>query len=101
MEPSTAAYTSAANSTFTTAYDAAGNPVTVTEPGGVTVTNTYNNVSELTGQSGDRADAATPTRTFGYDTGREHDVGGHVEHRWAAARTRPASRSPTTTAARC
>ena len=80
VEPSTAAYTSAANSTFTTAYDADGNPVTLTEPGGVTITSTYNNVGELTGQSGTGADAATATRTFGYDLAGRPDVGVHVEH---------------------
>ena len=37
VEPPTAAYTTAANSTFTLAYDADQNPVTETEPGGVTV----------------------------------------------------------------
>jgi YD repeat-containing protein len=68
VEPPTAAYSSPANSTFTTGYDADGNPVTQTEPGGVTVTDTYNNLDELTGQTGTGADAATPTRTFGYDT---------------------------------
>jgi len=68
VEPYTTAYTSAANSTFTTAYDAGGRPVTETEPGGVTVTDTYNSLSELTGQSAAGADAATPARTFGYDT---------------------------------
>ncbi|HEY7811741.1 MAG TPA: LamG-like jellyroll fold domain-containing protein, partial [Nakamurella sp.] len=67
VEPSTAQYSSAANSTFTTAYNADGNPVTVTKPGGVTLTSTYNSVGEMTGQSGSGADAATPTRTFGYD----------------------------------
>ncbi len=67
VEPSTAQYASAANSTFTTGYDADGNPVTESEPGGVTVTSTYNKMGELTGQSGSGADAATPTRTFGYD----------------------------------
>ena len=67
VEPSTAQYSSAASSTFTTAYNADGNPVTLTEPGGVTLTSTYNSVGELTGQSGAGADAATPTRTFGYD----------------------------------
>ncbi len=68
VEPYTTAYTTAANSTFTTAYDADQRPVTLTEPGAVTVTSTYNNVGELTGQSGSGADAPTATRTFGYDT---------------------------------
>jgi large repetitive protein len=66
----TGLYTTLATSTFTTAYDADQNPVTLTEPGAtaVTVTSTYNNLGELTGQSGAGAEAATPTRTFGYDT---------------------------------
>ncbi len=67
IEPATSQYTSAADSTFTTAYDADGRPVTQTEPGGVTVTDTYNNVGELTGQAGSGADAATASRSFGYD----------------------------------
>lgn len=33
----------------------------------MTVTDTYNKVGELTGQSGTGADAATPTQTLGYD----------------------------------
>ena len=68
IEPATAQYSGAANSVFTTAYDADQNPVTESEPGGVTVTDTYNKLDELTGQSGSDADAATPARTFGYDT---------------------------------
>jgi RHS repeat-associated protein len=67
VEPATSQYSSAADSTFTTAYDADGHPVTETEPGGVTVTDTYNNVGELTAQAGSGADAATAARTFGYD----------------------------------
>ena len=43
IEPATAQYSGAANSVFTTAYDADQNPVTQSEPGGVTVTDTYNN----------------------------------------------------------
>ncbi len=44
--------------TFTTSYDADGNPVSITEPGGVTtITNTYNTMDELTGQSGTGAGA--------------------------------------------
>ncbi len=70
VEPYTSTYNTAATSTFTTAYDADQNPVTLTEPGSspVMVTDTYNKVDELTGQSGSGADAATPARTFGYDT---------------------------------
>ena len=70
VEPAAGSYNTAATSTFTTAYDADQNPVTLTEPGTspVTVTSTYNKLDELTGQSGTGAEAATPTRSFGYDT---------------------------------
>jgi RHS repeat-associated protein len=67
VEPATSTYTSAADSTDTWAYDADGRPVTETEPGGVTVTDGYNDMSELTSQSGSGASATTADRTFGYD----------------------------------
>ena len=68
VEPAAGSHTSQADSAFTTSYDADGRPVTLAEPGGDTITNTYNNLSELTGQSGTGTDAApTPNRTFGYD----------------------------------
>lgn len=67
VEPSTSRYTSPADSTFTMAYDADQRVAAETAPGGVTVTNGYNNVGDLTSQSGTGADAATATRTFGYD----------------------------------
>jgi len=47
IEPPTAAYTTPANSTFTLAYDADQNPVTETEPGGVTVSSTYKGQQQL------------------------------------------------------
>lgn len=69
VEPATSQCFSAADSTFTTAYDADERPVTLTELGGVTVTSSYNGVGEqLTGQSATGAEADTPARTFGYDT---------------------------------
>ncbi|HUZ38225.1 MAG TPA: LamG-like jellyroll fold domain-containing protein, partial [Streptosporangiaceae bacterium] len=67
IEPSTATYSSPAQGTFTAAYDANGRLATVTQPGGVTLADTYNSVGELTGQSGSGADAATASRSFGYD----------------------------------
>ncbi|HEY0718242.1 MAG TPA: LamG-like jellyroll fold domain-containing protein, partial [Streptosporangiaceae bacterium] len=67
IEPATAQYTTAADSTFTTAYDAGGNPATETEPGGVTITDSYDTMGDLTGQSGSGAEAATTARSFGYD----------------------------------
>jgi RHS repeat-associated protein len=67
VEPTTAQYTTAADSTFTTGYDADGNPAAETEPGGVTLTDSYDTMGDLTGQSGSGADAATTARSFGYD----------------------------------
>ncbi|MFF3911464.1 LamG-like jellyroll fold domain-containing protein [Streptomyces sp. NPDC001848] len=64
---STYSYTTAADSTFTTAYDADGRPVTQTQPGGVSVTTAYDNLGNVTSQSGTGADAATATRSFTYD----------------------------------
>ncbi len=63
----TAQYSSAANSTFTTAYNADGEPVTETEPGGAAISSSYNNMGDLTGQTGSGADAPTAARSFGYD----------------------------------
>ena len=49
-------------------YNANGQPTTHTAPGGVTVSNTYNSIGNLTGQTGSGADAATTARSFDYDT---------------------------------
>ncbi|HUN33682.1 MAG TPA: LamG-like jellyroll fold domain-containing protein [Trebonia sp.] len=66
IEPSTSQY-SGADSTFTTSYDADGNPVSEQEPGGVTLTDGYDNMGDLTSQSGTGATGATATRAFTYD----------------------------------
>ncbi|WP_412794223.1 LamG-like jellyroll fold domain-containing protein [Streptomyces sp. MS06] len=67
IEPTTAAYTSAADTTTTYAYDADGRPTTVTRPGGVTTSMSYDALGQLTQTSGSGADAATATRHFTYD----------------------------------
>jgi RHS repeat-associated protein len=67
IEPTTSTYTTAADSTFTTAYDADARAVTQTLPGGVTITSGYDQMGNLTSQAGTGADAATASRTFGYD----------------------------------
>ena len=86
IEPSTAAYSSPAQGTFTAAYDASGRLATVTQPGGVTLADTYNSAGELTGQSGSGADAATATRSFGYDL-----AGGMTSASTSAAGPAPAT----------
>ncbi|MFC1434545.1 LamG-like jellyroll fold domain-containing protein [Streptacidiphilus sp. N1-3] len=60
-------YTSAADSTQTVSYDAAGRAVTQNAPGGVTATVGYDNLGNVTSQSGTGADAPTATRSFSYD----------------------------------
>ena len=67
IQPPAGANTSAAASTSTTVYDAAGNVVTQDLPGGVAVNNSYDVMGNLTGQTGSGASAATAARTFGYD----------------------------------
>ena len=65
--PATTAHSAASDRTFTTQYDADGNPVGQSTPGGVSVTATYDKLGRLTAQSGTGADAPTASRSFGYD----------------------------------
>ncbi|GAB3279628.1 hypothetical protein GCM10027589_06290 [Actinocorallia lasiicapitis] len=67
LEPSTPTHTTTANRQTTIRYDAEGQPVLKTMPGGVTVTNGFDDVGNLTSQSGSGADAATASRSFTYD----------------------------------
>jgi RHS repeat-associated protein len=67
IEPATPSATTAAERTWTTAYDADGQPVSVTQPGGITQTYGYDQMGDLTSQSGSGAAAATSSQTFGYD----------------------------------
>jgi RHS repeat-associated protein len=66
-EPPTAQYSTAASSQVVDAYNANGEPVTQTLPGGVQVTDTYDANGDLTGQSGGGAAAPTAARGFTYD----------------------------------
>ncbi|NUW43297.1 RHS repeat-associated core domain-containing protein [Nonomuraea rhodomycinica] len=67
LEPSTVAHPSLADRTWTTLYDAAGNPVTSLIPGGVRVDRVFDELSRLVKESGTGAEAATEDKTFGYD----------------------------------
>src|SRR5256886_17020629 len=69
IEPSTTALPNAVDRTFTTVYDADGRVGSAAAPGGVVVTNSYDVIGGLAGQTGTGADAATTARSFGYDTG--------------------------------
>ncbi len=65
IEPSTPAHPAAADRTWTTVYDAAGQPVEQRLPGDVTRTRTYDNLGRLTGETG--TGAATTARALDYD----------------------------------
>jgi RHS repeat-associated protein len=67
-EPATARYTSAADSTTTNVYDAGGNLVQQTLPGGVQVTSSYDPMGRVLTESGSGATAATAARSYTYDT---------------------------------
>ncbi|MBE3013439.1 DNRLRE domain-containing protein [Microbispora sp. NEAU-D428] len=68
IEPSTAGHPNLADRTWTTSYDTAGNPVRQLQPGGVTITSTFDNLNRLTQQAGSGGGAApTAPKTFGYD----------------------------------
>ncbi|WP_167517585.1 LamG-like jellyroll fold domain-containing protein [Micromonospora orduensis] len=67
IEPSTTAYPNPADRTFTTSYDAAGRPKKQTMPGGVTVSNTYDEMGRIKQISGAGAEVATADRMFDYD----------------------------------
>ncbi len=80
VEPTTSAYGSAANSTYTMAYDANARAVSETEPGGVAIADSYNNSGELTGESGNRGGRGDGDADTGVRPGRAAHVGDHVEH---------------------
>ncbi len=67
IEPPTAAHPAAADRTWTTLYDKAGNPVTELLPGGVKRERTYDALGRLTHESGTGAEAPTTDRTLKYD----------------------------------
>jgi large repetitive protein len=67
IEPATPSYPNLADRTFSVGYDADGRIATQQEPGGVTVTDTYDTVGNLSGQAGTGAEASTTARSLGYD----------------------------------
>ncbi|MFE7488598.1 LamG-like jellyroll fold domain-containing protein [Kitasatospora sp. NPDC057541] len=67
VEPSTTAHPAAADRTWTTAYDVAGQAVKLTEPGGVVRTRTFDPAGRVVRESGIGAEAATIDREFVYD----------------------------------
>jgi RHS repeat-associated protein len=75
IDPATTAQPAMADRTFTTGYDANGNPNWESEPGGVLRRQTYDAANRLTGESGTGAEAGTSDRTVHYDlAGQVQDV---------------------------
>lgn len=68
VEPATAAHSAAADRTWTTGYNAAGEPVRQVLPGGVTRVRAFDGLGQLTGETGSGAEAATGERRINYDT---------------------------------
>lgn len=67
LDPATAAHPAATDRTSTVSYNAAGEPRTLTQPGGVSVGFGYDLLGRVTSQSGSGAESATQNRQFGYD----------------------------------
>ncbi|THA22997.1 Teneurin-1 [Streptomyces sp. A1277] len=67
IEPSTPAHPDLADRTFTMIYDAAGRPKEQRSPGGVVVSNEYDDRSRLVRQHGTGAEAETTDHTYTYD----------------------------------
>ncbi|MEU8110447.1 RHS repeat-associated core domain-containing protein [Nonomuraea muscovyensis] len=67
VEPATTAHPDAADRTWTAAYDAAGNPTALIQPGGVRIDRTFDHLGRLTKETGGGGEAASAERTFGYD----------------------------------
>jgi RHS repeat-associated protein len=67
IEPATAAQPALADRSWTVAYDAALEPVTMTAPGGVVRQRTYDASGRLTRETGSGAEAVTSAKLIGYD----------------------------------
>ncbi|MFF3393655.1 LamG-like jellyroll fold domain-containing protein [Streptomyces sp. NPDC002669] len=68
VEPATDRDPAPGDRTWTTAYDAAGQAVKLTAPGGVVRERTYDRAGLLTRETGSGTGAATAAKDFGYDT---------------------------------
>jgi RHS repeat-associated protein len=67
IEPATASNPDAADRTWTTVYDAAGQPSSQVVPGGVVRTRKFDAQGHLIGETGTGAEPTTADRTLGYD----------------------------------
>jgi len=76
IEPATTAQPALADRTWTASYDAAGNPVTMTAPGGVVRQRSYDASGRLVQEDGSGAEVSTASKRIGYDVlGRITSIG--------------------------
>jgi len=79
IEPSTTTHPGAAERTWTTLYDAAGNAVATLQPGGVRIDRTFDPLGQVVKQTGTGASVTTPERNIAYDTaGRMTAIGDYT-----------------------
>ncbi|MFU8851227.1 LamG-like jellyroll fold domain-containing protein [Micromonospora sp. SL1-18] len=67
IEPSTVSHPAPTDRTWTIGYDADGNAVRLSAPGGVSRTRTFDAAGRLTEETGSGGETATATRTLDYD----------------------------------
>jgi YD repeat-containing protein len=67
-EPSTVAHPALTDRRWVSEFDAAGLVVLATEPGGVVVDRTFDELGRLQAETGAEPDAVSASRSFGYDT---------------------------------
>lgn len=67
IEPVTTAHPALSDRTFTNSYDAGGLPTKQTQPGGVVITRSFDDLGRMTTESGSGGGAASATKTFSYD----------------------------------
>jgi RHS repeat-associated protein len=67
VEPSTTAYPNLADRTWAVNYDSAGTPTSLNQPGGVTLTRSYDALGRVVAEDGAGAGFSAQTRDWGYD----------------------------------
>jgi RHS repeat-associated protein len=86
VEPVTAAHPDAADQTWTTVYDTAGQATHILIPGSVTIDRSYDDLGQVIAETGSGAEGTTTARTFDYDAAgnitRAGTVGGDNTYEW-------------------
>ncbi|MEU0482250.1 polymorphic toxin-type HINT domain-containing protein [Streptosporangium sp. NPDC006013] len=79
IEPPTTTHPGAADRTWTTIYDAAGNAVSTLQPGGVRIDRQFDPLGQMVKETGSGASVATPERNVTYDqAGRVTAIGDYT-----------------------